>query len=176
MRFIFLFALVVGCAAEGVDTGKLDAEQGKVGGPQRGAGDSRIDAGEPEDVGSGDMKAVYDVFLEADLKLKPDLVPPAGDVSSPQSDLKLQADLVSQAGDVSSPQPDLKLSPDLAPATKPLGASCTTDNQCEGNHCVTGTCCATVCEGGCTIGCGADGQCKSCNTCTCSGMTGQCHC
>ena len=36
--------------------------------------------------------------------------------------------------------------------------------------------CPTECFQGCYTGCGSNGQCKSCATCTCEVVTGLCHC
>lgn len=36
--------------------------------------------------------------------------------------------------------------------------------------------CPASCLTGCNVGCGANGRCVACGTCTCSGETGVCHC
>jgi hypothetical protein len=36
--------------------------------------------------------------------------------------------------------------------------------------------CPSYCFEGCNVGCGADGQCVACATCSCDATTGTCHC
>lgn len=57
-----------------------------------------------------------------------------------------------EAGPEARPDVGPDLLPDLAPA------------------------CPAWCSGGCYVGCAADGQCRSCATCTCDVASGTCHC
>lgn len=69
--------------------------------------------------------------------------------------------------------------PDASPDIRtnlPLGNSCSSGTQCSSGICTDGTCCVSSCTGGCNVGCGSNGQCRTCTTCTCSGDTGICHC
>lgn len=138
-----------------------------------------IDVGTPLAEPSVDGSAVA-VDKPVDIQPSPDLS--VGDLPSDpvaKSGDEVQPDV---SPDLSSPKPDV--APDLfvKKDAEPLlgsGKSCTLDDQCQaGNHCssLVGRCCLTSClETGCWKGCGTDGLCIWCTTCTCT-SNGQCHC
>lgn len=185
-----LFLVLGACQTEGLTAGN---DSGEGSGPHIGPGQQPDSGATAVEVGLPDLArpliepavdgSVYPVDKPVDIQVVFDLS--VGDSAS---------DPVTKAGDEVQPdvladvQPDLtNIKLDTAPdlMTKKdaellgTGKSCTLDNQCQaGNHCssLVGRCCLTSCaETGCWKGCGEDGVCIWCSTCTCT-ASGQCHC
>jgi hypothetical protein len=168
MRWFLVIFCVLGCQQEGLNLYPPDAGFGPQ--PDAAQADaflshSDLGADSLEDVRPIGADLAPDTVLAIDTRRGVDVEEDTGspDLWSPLPDLASLVDL--------RPMP-----PDLRPEQRPVGTSCTSNDQCQGSHCVSSVCCSAACEGGCYTGCGANGQCTSCNTCSCSGMTGQCHC
>jgi hypothetical protein len=104
-------------------------------------------------------------------EVSPDVLGPDVRVQLPEAGPETHVfdtrDAMSDVVDVKPVQADVLLG---------LGAVCSQSGQCGSGHCSFGACCSESCSGGCYTGCGANGQCQSCPTCSCSAVTGICHC